>query len=250
MNERSAALTLIALLLPAAVSADIRITEVMYDAAGSDAKREWIEIYNDGVVSVDLSREKLTDQKAHALNLPPKNGGVGSLTIPGGTYAVIAADATTFRASHPSVAIVIDTVLSLPNNSGRVSIGGVTMTYEKALGASGTGESLQLSGSTWIHAKPTPGAPNATRSENVTPAPVKSARAAAAVAAPTTAVKQAAVVPSSNSPAPIPTTTVPQQQAIYPWYIAAFALALGTASVVGYVTRRPDTSWEIVDESE
>jgi thiamine phosphate synthase YjbQ (UPF0047 family) len=36
-------------------TAAVTINEIMYDPDGSDTNREWVELYNDGGSSVDLS---------------------------------------------------------------------------------------------------------------------------------------------------------------------------------------------------
>ena len=50
--------------------ANILINEVMYDVEGTDTDREWIEVYNDGSESVDLSTYKLFEANTnHGLTL-------------------------------------------------------------------------------------------------------------------------------------------------------------------------------------
>ena len=54
------------------------VREIMYDPEGSDGKKEWIEIYNEGPYLLDLSTVKFADKSAHVLNPPPKNGGASA----------------------------------------------------------------------------------------------------------------------------------------------------------------------------
>ena len=157
------------LLLPVGVHADIAISEIFYNAPGTDTKQEWIELQNTGPNAVDLSKWKLNDGATHVLNAPPKNGSTGSLTVAPGAYLILADDANTFRVSHSGVSVsVIDTSLSLNNDGETVSLlnaSGTVMTsatYTSADGAAGDGNALQKSGSTWIAAAPTPGSTNAT----------------------------------------------------------------------------------------
>ncbi len=176
VTKTSALLFICALSLPATAGAAIRITEIMYDPDGADAKHEWVEIYNTGSDAVDLSKYKFSDTSAHVLNAPPKNGGTGSLVIPAGSFAVLASDAATFSLEYPGRALVIDTAMNLRNSGSTILLtNGTTLvdsaTYAKSEGAAGNGNSLQLNGTTWIHAKPTPGEANATL-PSVTIAPI------------------------------------------------------------------------------
>ena len=89
------------LLLPMPLQADdtdILINEIMYDPDGTDDGHEWIEIYNRGATSVDLTGWKFyEDSTNHNLTLHQ-----GSMTIPSGGYAVIADEADTFLGDYPS----------------------------------------------------------------------------------------------------------------------------------------------------
>lgn len=260
MIPRSAAvLTALFIALPSVSWADVQITEIMYDADGSDSKREWIEIYNDADSPADISKLKFTDKSAHALNAPPKNGGTGSLTIPARGYAVIASDAKTFTEGNPSVAIVIDSVMSLTNAGASIALGDAVATYSKSMGAAGTGESLQLSGSAWIHAKPTPGAVNAKASTAKAAPTVKDAPKRAEKTKPAVKPQIAAAAAESSSenktdgsgPATEDATRVPVSGGIgWQWMFAVAALALSTAAVAAIITREKRNEWEIVDESE
>ena len=167
--------TTCSIVLPLSAHAQIIITEVMYDPAGSDDKQEWIELYNDGADAVDLTKWTFADGSSatkHGLNVPPKNGGKGSTLIPAGGYAVIADDATTFVAAFPSVENVIDSTMSLPNPSAGLSVTvtlydpdkaqASTFSYVGGTAADGKGGSAQRSASGIIPALPTPGSANAT----------------------------------------------------------------------------------------
>jgi len=149
------------------------ITEIMYDlsenqeGSTSDAKREWVEIYNEGNNEVDVSEWRFNDGKNHLLIAPPENGGQGSITLAPNSYAILASDATTFVNEHGSYSgTVIDTVMSLNNTTDTLSLidgTGVTVdsvTYTNELGGDEDGNSLQLVGSAWVASAPTPGAQN------------------------------------------------------------------------------------------
>lgn len=152
------------LIMPQMAAAQILITEFVYDAQGTDDKQEWVELYNNGGVAIDLTKWKINDGSNHVLNVPPKNGGVGSIVIPSHAYVILADDAPTFIAANPSAANVIDTTLALPNTSGTLALineSGSTedsVTYAKAQGAAGDGNSLQWDGSAYVAAAATPGA--------------------------------------------------------------------------------------------
>ncbi|MCE9541563.1 lamin tail domain-containing protein [Candidatus Kaiserbacteria bacterium] len=154
--------------MPGFAHAQILINELQYDASGTDTDQEYVELYNSGSASVDLTGWKVNDGSNHTLNAPPKNGGTGSLTIAPGGYVLIVDNATNFLASHPGLAgIVIDAVLSLSNTGATVSIldsGGTavdSVSYTKDQGANGDGNSLQRSSGIWIAAAPTPNTVNA-----------------------------------------------------------------------------------------
>ena len=154
-------------LIPYVVSAQVVISEIMYDAPGSDAKAEWVELQNTGTESVDIAKWKINDGSNHVLNAPPKNGSTGSMVIGPGSFLVLASNAAHFTESHAEVsASVIDSTFSFSNTEGTVSLvdakGAVvdTVSYTSSRGGDGTGESLQKNGNTWVAAKPTPGFTN------------------------------------------------------------------------------------------
>jgi len=149
--------------------AQLIITEIMYnlseDSEGSksDAKREWIEVYNNGSVSVDITDWRFNDGSNHKFVVPPENGGQGSLIIESNSYAIFASDAATFLSENTYSGTVIDTVMSLNNTTDTLSLvndTGVTVdnvTYTKELGGDEDGNSLQLIDGTFVGGVPTPG---------------------------------------------------------------------------------------------
>lgn len=163
---RSIPFIIVLVVLPRVALAQVIISEFVYDAAGADSGQEWVELFNAGSASVDLTKWKLNDGSNHVLNVPPKNGGIGSIIIPSGGYLVLADDATAFESTYPSVANVVDTTIALPNTSGTVSLvddsGTVvdSVSYTKDMGAAGDGNSLQrgsTSSSGVTAGTPTPG---------------------------------------------------------------------------------------------
>lgn len=138
---------------PITVVAQIVVSELMYDADGSDADMEYVELFNAGSSSVDLTKWKINDGSNHVLNVPPKNGSTGSTTMKPGDYLLLVDNATNFIKLHPGItSSIIDTVLGLPNGSGTVSIideGGATVdnfSYAKETSGAGDGNSLHRAG--------------------------------------------------------------------------------------------------------
>ncbi|MCP5045951.1 MAG: MBL fold metallo-hydrolase [bacterium] len=88
-------------------------SEVYYDTTGTDSDEEWIELYNNSPVVVDIGGWKIKDN----------NGSGGSYTIPSGnaidpgTYFTIALDSTGFDALYGYDADLYGSFPSL-NNSG------------------------------------------------------------------------------------------------------------------------------------
>jgi len=157
------------LFFPVLVLANFAISEVMYDVSnevGADDTREWIELYNSGPDSVDLTGFKINDGSNHLLNEPPKNGGKGAFTIGAGEYVIFADNASVFLSLYPVSVSVIDTTFSLNNMSEAISLlgadGAITdsISYTNELGAAGNGNSLQKANGVWSEGRPTPGAAN------------------------------------------------------------------------------------------
>ncbi|MDP3726217.1 MAG: lamin tail domain-containing protein [bacterium] len=196
--------------IPATSFAQVVITEIMYDLEGSDADREWVEIYNAGTNPVDLKDWKFNDGSNHVLNEPSKNGGTGSLMLPAGVYAILTSDAVQFGVEHTVSVSVIDTVMSLGQQDDRtytVSLmrpdGGIedSVSYTTALGAKGDGKSLQKINSSWVAALPTSGSANnetgvgENLQTNETIAPAQASQNGVYVSTP----KQTIVVDAGNS---------------------------------------------------
>lgn len=260
---------------PFTASAGISISEIVYDPDGSDTKREWVEIFNTGPDAVNLTDWKFVDKSNHALNVPPKNGGVGSMLLAPGRYAILASDAATFVAEHPGISIVIDTALSLNNSGGTLAIKhGTTVvdsvSYSSALGAAGDGDSLQLNGVTWIAAAPTPGLANAT-TPSVHVAPVPAAPVQKKQPTPKQTVAKQKSIPrvsrtrtqtetDAGDPLAVvnatPTEVAMSQTAAAGslggsnwWFAAAAALAVGSGAVASLISRQKKNEWDI-EESE
>lgn len=143
------------------------ISEFLYDAEGADTDQEFVELFNAGTSAVDLTQWKVNDGSNHTLNIPPKNGGKGSIMIAPGGYVLLVDDAAAFVLLHSGVTVgVIDTVLSLTNAAGSILLidaDGSTvdsLSYAKEQGGAADGNSLartSVSNKTLIAGAPTPG---------------------------------------------------------------------------------------------
>jgi len=93
-----------------AVNAAVVINEVMYQFSGTDADREWIEVYNSGPGLVNIAGWRLNEAGVdHNLNLVS-----GSSTLYSGDYAVIVDDDVMFLTEHPGfTGNVFDSTFSL-----------------------------------------------------------------------------------------------------------------------------------------
>lgn len=151
------------LLLGRVAFADVTISEIMYDPDGSDTNREWVEIYNDGGSSVDMTGWKFVEADTnHGLT-----GYSGGMTLGAGERGIIALDAATFAGEYSVSGPVFDASFSLINTGGETlslkdSGGNVvfTVSYDPTLGANDDGNSLQKYNGSWVGADPTPGNAN------------------------------------------------------------------------------------------
>ncbi len=150
---------LVFLAIPAVSFAQVKITEIFYDATGADGGREWIEIQNVSGADVDLSKFKLFESGTnHGLRA------IGNGTTSPSAFAVIVANTGLFKEDNPNFqGLIFDSTFSLSNTGESLSIknpkGEIvdSVTY-KADGNSGS--SLQLINGNWVSSKPTPDAEN------------------------------------------------------------------------------------------
>jgi regulation of enolase protein 1 (concanavalin A-like superfamily) len=85
---------------PSARQTSIVINEIMYDAPSDQGTGEYIELYNRGSETVDLSGWKITD----GVNFDFPAG----TTLAAGAYLVIAADAACLSAAHGNIPVIGD----------------------------------------------------------------------------------------------------------------------------------------------
>ncbi len=187
----------VAVALPLSLSAQIVITEVMYDLDGSDAGREWIEVENAGTDPVDLSSWRLFEASTnHKINAVATPG------LPAGHFAVIADDPAKFKTDNPDfTGLLFDSVFSLGNTGETLVLRDQNMAdidsvaYSSSMGASGDGNSLQKTSSGWISALPTPG------KEYTTSGAFSPGTSSPAVSGSATSTRQDAMSDAANIPA-------------------------------------------------
>jgi len=146
---------------PLVVSADIRISEIMYDLAeGGDTGREWIEVYNNSSESINLSEWKLFEANVnHSLNIFQ-----GSEVLLASGIAIIADNPSKFLIDNPSYSgVIFDSSFSLNNTGETLTIRDPelvdvhTVSYSSDLGGAGDGNSLHVFSGTLSASAPTPG---------------------------------------------------------------------------------------------
>ena len=126
---------------------EVVINEIMYNPVGGDTGHEWIEIYNNGTESVNLTGWKLYEDTAnHGLTLEQ-----GSMLILTGGYAIIADNATQFLIDHPGyTGTVIDSVFSLSNTGEYIALKDASLnivdgvTYNASWGADENSRTLEV----------------------------------------------------------------------------------------------------------
>jgi hypothetical protein len=166
--------------VPGAVSAQFVITEILYDPAGADGGREWIEVYNESDVAYTViggtvtGSWRLVEVAAETTRSRTFSVETTPLVIPGRTYAVIAKNRTDFLADFPNYTglLLVSSAMSLTNTNGKILFltNGTDPVsdrnvppYTPVPEANGTGASLQRQqDGTWIAGMPTPGAHNTT----------------------------------------------------------------------------------------
>lgn len=151
--------------------AGLEITEVMYDASGTDTNNEWIEVHNTGTNSLDLSTFSVADFDTawHFHTIVPDTVS----TLAGGAYAIITTSSklpdfiSNFKSKWNSInPLFFRASFSLPNESGEISTSSdkksieSDISYGKTMGAAGDGNTLQNIGGVWKSSLPTPGEMN------------------------------------------------------------------------------------------
>jgi hypothetical protein len=143
-----------------AVSAQVLISEIMYDSQDGDTGHEWVEIFNYGIDAVELSMSKFTEGGSNH-GLTALQGGD---LLASGAFAIIADNAQVFLSDHVGFSgTVLDSSFSLKNSGETISfrmpdsIVSDTVVYASDMGAAGDGDSLQKIGGAWKGGVPSPG---------------------------------------------------------------------------------------------
>lgn len=154
-----------AALIPGAVSAQVVLSEIMYDLeSGSDSGREWVEVFNSGGSSVTLTEWKLFENGTNH-SLATYSGGEALVS---GGYAIIADNPANFLSDNPGFSgVLFDSAFSLSNTGetlilrccGSDLVDKDSVTYASTQGGAGDGKTLQRStaGGSFTALTPTPG---------------------------------------------------------------------------------------------
>ena len=124
------------------VTEDVRINEIMYNPSteqGSDTRLEWLELYNNDTIAINISGWTIDD-----------NSITGGVMQPGG-YVVLARNKTAFENYYGALTCpIIEVTLSLTNDENTVVLKNAVgaeidnVTYIDDWGADGNGRTLEL----------------------------------------------------------------------------------------------------------
>ncbi len=147
---------------PPSPSNSVFITEVMYNLQGSDADREWIEVFNAADHDVDLSKWKFSESETnHKLEIFQ-----GSSSLSANGYAIIAQNPSQFLADWSGFSgSIFKSSFSLSNSGETLTLKdensneAISVSYSESFGANGDGQSLQTDGpaAAFFPGLPTPG---------------------------------------------------------------------------------------------
>src|SRR3989344_7877591 len=167
-------LSFLFLILPLFASAQVVITEIMYDPKDADAGSggEWIEVHTVGSASVDLTQWVFFEAETnHSITAD------GAGEIPADGYAGIARDLTAFKNYFSGfsgllfkASFSLNDGETLAMESDKDAPISDSVSYSSEWGAKNDGNSLQLIDGEWSAATPTPGLQSEAGEENA-PAP-------------------------------------------------------------------------------
>ena len=161
-------LIFIVLIVLPSVSASVIINEIMYNPEGNDDDREWLELYNNGNETINLTGWKFYEENTPHRLILTQGGG---LAIQPNEYLVIVQDIETFLQDYPNYSgKVLDSSFSLSNegelliitNSGEETFASIVdiFYYFSQYGADSNGMSLCKINNIWEECIPTPGNEN------------------------------------------------------------------------------------------
>lgn len=244
------------LLWPTFTSAQVIISEIMYDLAeGSDSGREWIEVYNAGATPMVFTELTLFESNR-------KHGITGETkTVPPNTFAVIVDKPEKFRADYPTyTGLIFDSAFSLNNEGEALDLRrgeGVldTASYEKSLGGNGSGESIQRTalarGATFAPGAPTPGTGVPTNGLVRIAAPSKKTKAATSKTTAAAPAPTPQVLGTNTAHESFETFEVPiESPSMTLWLLGAAAIAgVGITGAVLGRKRDEIDDWTIIEET-
>jgi len=145
-NKKFCLIVWLCLVFLIAKSADaIVINEIMYSPDGTDTGHEWIELYNNEALDVDISEWKLYENNInHGLTLIQ-----GDMIIPKDEYAIIVDKNDSFLLDYPGFnGTLIDSAFSLNNTGEFICIKNNSalvdcVDYSSSWGADGNGKTLE-----------------------------------------------------------------------------------------------------------
>lgn len=146
------------IILPSFSHAQIIISEIMYDAEGSDTNNEWIELYNNGSSSVNLNNYHFFEAGVHH-GLNSEN----NISLAPGEYAIITQNLNQFISRYGSFENILKSSFSLNNSGEELALSDdfkniiYSITYDNSFGANGNGNSLSYDGNKWFESSPSPG---------------------------------------------------------------------------------------------
>jgi len=151
-------------------NAEVIITEIMYNPNGPDTYSEYIEIYNSGNETVNLTNYTICDSNFYPGYINKSDKKIysnTSLNLTADSFAIITdggSGTEVYDKFNVSPSLSLHTFSSsicggLSNTEKTISLNSKNITYSSELGANGDNNSLQLFNETWVSAKPTPGSP-------------------------------------------------------------------------------------------
>lgn len=213
----------VAMLIPAVVSAQVIISEIMYDAPGLEGSGEhdWVEVFNAGASAVDVSSYRFFEANTnHTLKLES-----GSASLPSGGYAVIASATSTFLADWPAFGgTLFDSSFNL-NSTGeligiRVDASDTThdFTYSPAEAATNNGSSLHrasVSSAAFSAGTPSPGTGSLSASSGNSSDISSNFDSSTSTTTGSTGSPQATTNTSANTSAPVSSYVAPPEPQIF-----------------------------------
>ena len=161
MGKRVSSIFALLVCMPAFVSAQVVITEIMYDLDGSDSGREWVEVQNTSSESVTLTDWKFFEGDTNH-GITETNGA----TLAPGAYAVIADKPEKFKVDWSGFSgLLFDSSFSLKNTGETLVLRCCgsdlsdrdSVTYNNTGGGAGDGFTLHRDGLSITAADPSPG---------------------------------------------------------------------------------------------